>query len=105
MRYCVRVRNQYAHRNFYDAYSGKLAFTNLEEIKKIQEPIKDLTWTTIKHVTPPLLEQQERYFLYVRDTIRYLNYEGRMRAKKLKSNPFDPPEKVTEPPLALDVDD
>jgi hypothetical protein len=101
MRYCVQVRNQYAHRNFYDD-SGTLAFVNLEELAKREEIVNDLSSLIIKHVAPTLLEEQERYFVYVRATIAFLNSEGRVRSGKIKANPFDPHEKMVQPPHALE---
>ena len=104
MRYCVQVRNQYAHRNFYDDISGTLAFVNLEELAKRDEIVNDLLSLTVMYVTPVLLEEQERYFMYVRATIGFLNYEGRVRSGKIKANPFGPHEKLTQPPLFLPGD-
>jgi hypothetical protein len=104
MRYCVQVRNQYAHRNFYDDISGTLAFVNLEELAKRGEIVNDLLSLTVMYVTPILLEAQERYFMYVRATIGFLNYEGRVRSGKIKANPFGPHEKLTQPPLFLPGD-
>lgn len=31
VRYCLKIRNQYAHCTWWDDYSGQLAFANLEE--------------------------------------------------------------------------
>jgi hypothetical protein len=101
IRYCVQVRNQYAHRNFYDDNSGTLAFVNLEELAKREEIVNDLLSLTIKHVAPNLLEEQERYVVYVRATIGFLNYEG-FRSGKIKRNPFGPHEKLVQPPHALE---
>lgn len=100
MRYCVRVRNQYAHRNFLES-SGTLSFVNIEELAKHDEIVNDLFSLTTRCVTPTLLEEQERYFVYVRATIGFLNYEGRFRSGKIKANPFEPHEKLTQPPLFL----
>jgi hypothetical protein len=105
MRYCVRIRNQYAHRNFYDDNAGTLGFVNLEELAGTEEIVNDLLCPTVWHVTSTLLEEQEAYFVYVRATIGFLHYEGRLRSGKIKANPFDPPEKLVQPPpLALDAE-
>ena len=107
MRYCVLVRNQYAHRSFLEN-KGVLAFVNLEEPAKREETVNDLNdllSSTVWHVTSTLLTEQERYFVSVRGKIRFLHYEGRLRSRKIKVNPFDPPEKLVQPPpLALDVE-
>jgi hypothetical protein len=103
MRYCVQIRNQYAHRNFLDN-SGILAFVNLEELAKRVEVVKNLLSLTVMQVTPTLLEDQERYFVYVRHTIGFVNYEGRFRSGKIKANPFGPHEKLPQPPQFLTGD-
>jgi hypothetical protein len=43
VRYCLKIRNQYAHCVWYDDNSGKLAFVNVEEIAKDNTKLKDLT--------------------------------------------------------------
>ena len=103
MRYCVQIRNQYAHRNFYENSLGKLAFVNLEELAKRNEIVNDYLSLAIRYVTPTLLEEQEQYFVYVRGTIGFLNYEGRFRSGKIKANPLSPPEKLIQPPHALEI--
>jgi hypothetical protein len=35
VRHCLKIRNQYAHCIWYDDYSGKLAFSNIEESPRI----------------------------------------------------------------------
>jgi|SRR6516165_7517071 hypothetical protein len=87
-RYCLKIRNQYAHHNFYDDNTGKLALVNLEELGKETAPVPNLLALTANHINVTLLEDQERYFLGVRATIGYINYEGRVRAKKISVNPF-----------------
>ena len=107
MRYCVQVRNQYAHRSFLEN-KGVLAFVNLEEPAKREETVNDLNdllSSTVWHVTSTLLTEQERYFVSVIGKIGFLHYEGRLRSGKIKANPFDPPEKLVQPPpLALDAE-
>jgi hypothetical protein len=87
-RYCLKIRNQYAHHNFYDDNTGKMALVNLEELGKETSPVPDLLALTRKHISVTLLEDQEKYFIHVRATIDYINYEGRVRAKKVNVNPF-----------------
>jgi hypothetical protein len=67
MRYCVQIRNQYAHRNFYENSLGKLAFVNLEELAQRNKVVNDYLSLAIRYVTPTLLEEQEQYFVYVRE--------------------------------------
>ena len=42
VRYCLRIRNQYAHCAWWDDKSGRLAFANLEDIAKGHSFLKDL---------------------------------------------------------------
>jgi hypothetical protein len=42
VRYCLKIRNQYAHWIWWDDYSGKLAFANIEDLTKYRRKIKDL---------------------------------------------------------------
>ena len=41
MRYCLKIRNQYAHCNWYDDRTGRLAFVNVEDIAKGINPFQD----------------------------------------------------------------
>ncbi len=50
MRYCLRVRNQYAHCVWWDDHSGNLAFANLEEIATGHDYQTDLKSLTAFHV-------------------------------------------------------
>jgi hypothetical protein len=101
MRYCLKIRNQYAHCNWYDDRSGRLAFVNLEEIAKENQPISGFLNLTRRYVDVPLLEKQEQYFGYVEALIRYANYEGRFRAGKLRTRFWEKPPLVSQPPLRL----
>ncbi|MGA7750481.1 MAG: hypothetical protein WCA63_10070 [Gallionella sp.] len=40
--YCAKVRNQYAHCIWWNDNSGALAFANIEEIARLNEPVFDL---------------------------------------------------------------
>jgi len=101
MRYCLKIRNQYAHCNWYDDRSGRLAFVNVEEIAKGNQPISGFDNLTRLYVDVPVLEEQEQYFGYAGDLIAYANYEGRFRKGKLKTQPLPKPAYVSQPPLHL----
>jgi hypothetical protein len=79
VRYCLKVRNQYAHWVWWDDYSGKLAFANLEELAKLKRPVKDLTKLKTHHVDATLLAAQEAYFVYADAYLAWINYESRAR--------------------------
>src|SRR5262249_40264937 len=96
MRYCLKIRNQYAHCNWYHDLSGRrLAFVNVEE------PISGLDNLTRHYVDVPTLEEQEQYFGYAYALIDYATYEYRFRTSKLRARVFDKPAQVSRPPLHL----
>src|SRR5262249_25488711 len=101
MRYCLKIRNQYAHCNWYDDWTGRLAFVNLEEIAKGNQLISGFKNLTRRYVDIPILDEQEKYFGYTDALISYTNHEGRYRAGKLRSQPLPKPAQVSQPPLYL----
>jgi hypothetical protein len=64
-RYCLRIRNQYAHCAWWNDHSGKLAFANLEDIAKANTFLNDLVTLPTYHVDVPILSDQEKFFVYV----------------------------------------
>jgi hypothetical protein len=82
-RFCVKLRNRYAHSYFYDDNSDKLAMVSLEEIAKKRTVIKDLLGLTTKYLTTAILQSQEAYFAYTRACIAFVNYEGRFSVIRL----------------------
>lgn len=102
LRYCLKIRNQYAHCNWWDDYSGHLAFANLEEIAEIKSAIKDLKDLTVHHIDVSTLVQQEKYFEYTDTFVEWLNYEGR-RVEGKPSMPQKPaPKQLKQPPLYME---
>ena len=92
-RYCLKIRNQYAHCTWHDDLTGSLGFVELEEISFDNNTL-DLTALTIKHLDTGILKQQEEFFLFVARCLTYLNFEVRKRAGKLASRPVSAPQKV-----------
>jgi hypothetical protein len=64
VRYCLKIRNQYAHWVWWDDNTGKLAFANLEELAQRERPVRDLGKLKAHHVDAALLDAQEAYFVY-----------------------------------------
>jgi three-Cys-motif partner protein len=92
VRYCLEIRNQYAHWVWWDDNSGKLAFANLEDLAQRKRPVRDLTKLKAHHVDAALLEAQEAYFVYADEYLAWVNYEGCARGGKLKhGNPLHKP--------------
>lgn len=79
MRYCLRLRNQYAHCNWYDDKSGKLAFVNLEELAEENDLVVDLRSLTVHHVDEPLLREQYAFLQHASNCLVWVNYEGRFK--------------------------
>jgi hypothetical protein len=101
MRFCLKVRNQYAHCQWHDDLTGKLCFVDMEEIAKEHTIIKDLLGLTFHYLDTSLLMRQEGYFVYVAECLLYLNYEGRRRAGKPTIHPRSRAKKVQRPLLFL----
>jgi hypothetical protein len=101
MRHCMKIRNQYAHCIWWDDKTGALALANLEEVAMLNTYLTDLSDLTALHVDVPLLEQQEAYFGYALDLLRWVNYEGRTRAGTLPTQLFAKPKQIALPPLHI----
>ena len=104
MRYCLKIRNQYAHWVWWDDNSGKLAFANVEDLTKYKSKVTNLEKLKAHHVDADLLKAQEAYFVYADDLLLWVNYEGRFTQGKLgnaKQNPVNKPEGVKRPKLRL----
>jgi hypothetical protein len=99
VRYCLKIRNQYAHCNWYDDYSGRLAFVNVEEVATKNEHVSGFDNITRYYVDVPTLEEQESYFGYAGALLAYANYEGRYRTGELKTRFLEKPLHVSQPPL------
>jgi hypothetical protein len=101
VRYSLKIRNQYAHWIWWDDYSGKLAFANIEDLTKYKRKIKDLSKLKAHQVDAAVLTAQEAYFVYADEFLGWINYEGQFRDRKLASNPLTKPAPVQRPRLRL----
>jgi hypothetical protein len=100
-RYCLKIRNQFAHWIWWDDLTGQVAFADLEELAKQTKAITDLRKLRAFHVTLSLLNAQNTYFAYVEQYLAWLNYEGRVRSGKLSTNPVSKPKLLRRPKLRL----
>lgn len=82
MDWCRKIRNQYAHCQWYWTSHEGLCFVDLEALAKQATPITELTKNKLP-VTLPLLEEQWNFFEYVFNTFDYLRWEYRIRRDKL----------------------
>lgn len=101
VRYCLNIRNRFAHCLWYDDYSGSLAFANLEEIADNNKTVKDLKDLTIHHINVPTLLLQEKYFEYTDSLLMWVNYEGRRIAGKSTRSTESAPKQLERPPLYM----
>lgn len=79
VRYCLKIRNQYAHCTWWNDNSGQMAFANLEELAKGNVPVTDLHGLTVNHVTEPHLRAQFTFFEYTDDVLIGLIQESNRR--------------------------
>lgn len=101
MQHCLRIRNQYAHCIWWADNSGHLTFANLEEIARDNSPVNDFHSLTSLHLDVPCLQTQEEFFSYTDDLLLWVNFEGRVRAKKLSSHNRANPPQLKQPTLHI----
>ena len=100
IRYCLKIRNQYAHCVWWDDYSGKLTFADLEEVTKGNNTLlKDFNSLTPLYVDVPLLQSQEAYFKYTDELLLWVNFEERYLAGESSIQRYAAPAQVTQPGL------
>jgi hypothetical protein len=103
-RHCLKIRNQYAHWIWWDDYSGKLAFANVEDLTKHKHKVHDLRALYPHHVDTALLTAQEAYFVYADYLLAWVNHEAQVLEGKpgfAKQNPLSKPQEVKPPKLCL----
>ena len=81
---CVAIRNQYAHCVRHDDLTGRLAFAHMEELAAPNGARADPGNLTFFYVDVGLFQEQERFFLYVMNTLTYLNYKRRQLVGKIE---------------------
>lgn len=99
MRFCLSIRNCYAHSLWHDANIGYICFVNLEEAAQDPGKVTDLLGLTIRYVDLTILTRQEEFLDFVDQSISFLNYEGRRLRGDLVDNPVPCPMPQPRPPL------
>jgi len=97
VKHCLTIRNQYAHCQWFGEDNGRLAFVNLEELAAVHVRIKGLVSLTKHYVDLPLLNEQLAYFVYAQDSLNWVHFEGRVKARRLRTNPFKKPRHLKPP--------
>jgi hypothetical protein len=100
MRHCLKIRNQFAHA-YWHGDVGKLCFVDLEELAVKHDKLLSLDYLTFHFIDIPLLTKHEAYFRYAEDLLTYANFQGRVVAGKLSSNPFGAPTQQMRPELYI----
>lgn len=101
VRYCLRIRNLYAHCTWWNDNSGQLAFANLEELAKENVAVTDLHGLAVHHVTVPHLERQFAYFEYADNQLIWVIQEGNVLAGRPAFPNRVLPASVAQPPLFI----
>jgi hypothetical protein len=97
MRFCLKIRNQFAHCQWHDDRTGRLCFVDMQEIAEQNTVIVNLLGLTFHYITVPLLTEQETYFEYVGGCLLFLNFEGQRKVGKISTPPQPIPKKVQRP--------
>lgn len=100
VRFCLKIRNQYAHCVWWDDNSGQLAFANLQEIAEEDTLVTNLQGLTTHHVNVPLLTQQVEYFEYTQNLLIWVVQEGNARARRPAFQNRVFPTNLVRPPLS-----
>jgi hypothetical protein len=100
VRWCLQIRNQYAHCQWGHDPSAGLFFTNLQEPSKASETF-DFWW---RHVDVSLLQLQESYFEYTRDCFLFLEDRFIMATKNARPPVAPMPPKRAQPKLHNPLD-
>jgi hypothetical protein len=93
VKFCVKVRNQFAHCHWVDDYDAGLFFANFSETAK-SENSSAQNW---RHVDGDLAESLLRYFEYTIYFLRFLEIEYLVRIGDWASNPLTLPKKRKRP--------
>jgi hypothetical protein len=97
VRYCLRIRNLFAHCNWADSPTGGdhgLFYADLQVSAKTQDLTHD--W---KHVDVTLLQKLEDYFAETMEWLAFLHHEIAVKQGKLSTHVWPRPSELEQPPL------
>jgi hypothetical protein len=97
VRYCLRIRNQFAHCNWADDPNGPGLFFADLQVSAESDP--GYFEHTFRHVNVELLEAQEMYFSNTMDWLDFLHGELAVKQGFQASNVWPKPQVLTQPPL------
>jgi hypothetical protein len=99
IRYCLKIRNQYAHSYWTDNFGRCLAFAQLEEPARGKDPVLNVGNIGTKDIDLATLQAQESFFMHTQARFDYLKTEIKVRAGKLPESVFEAPKPINRPPL------
>lgn len=99
IRHCLKIRNQYAHCYWTDDFGRSLGFVELEETARGCKNDVQIYSIPVNDIDIATLKQQEAYFIYARDWLRFLEHEGRLKNGLISSHPFQAPKQIMKAPL------
>ena len=100
IRFCLKLRNQYAHCYWHDDFGRCLGVVELEETAKQNDCVfhNELIGLA-KDIDLPTLKTQEAFFVRTNHYFRYLLHAYQVWEGTKTTNPFALPKKEPRPPL------
>jgi hypothetical protein len=98
MQHCRKIRNQFAHCQWYSDSSGYLKFTALEDVAMEKKKLQDFSSLTIRRLDLVLLQSQMTYFECVQSLLMWLKWEALCKLKSVM-NPHAFPKLPARPDL------
>lgn len=95
-KYCLRVRNQYAHCNWFWRSDLGLGFVDLQAMAEEKKHLSTQN-LTVYPLDLALLEAQEGYFAYVQDCLRYLTNAYAKKRGRAVNFDYSKPAKSQQP--------
>lgn len=92
-RYCLRVRNQYAHCHWFDDPKDGLFFMNFADAAEATGKVL----ISFRHVDVPLLSSQEEYFCYTLESLVFLYNELKVQRGVIASHTLRMPPRIPQP--------
>lgn len=100
VRYCLKIRNRYAHCYWTDDYGRQLGFVQLEDTAEKSTLVNDVFHIPATDVDLKLLQNQEAYFVYTSQCLNVLQTHAKGLATKATNGLLTFPEKVWRPNLS-----
>lgn len=97
--HCRKIRNLYAHSNYWDANWEHLMLMEINEVAKIEDNCDDLGIAKTYPITNSLLLEQLNFYNYTLSYIFWLNNEIRYKTGMISENKISKPLECLEPKL------